>query len=172
MSFLLLAVCYSINKSNECRLNHVRIPIGYWAFDISGGEPYVQGQLPYLKKAIEWAESYKLKVIVDLHGKQLSTSSTSPFQCIFNMCTQARLEVKMGRCFCMAYRDGLSRFTKKKIASIILVKDYPFRMYSFNSRLGSYDTSYLIGNGKPKTPMSNEQTQLLKNLQRTTKTTR
>ena len=90
MSFLLLAVCYSINKLNECRLNHVRIPIGYWAFDVSGGEPYVQGQLPYLKKAIEWAESYKLKVIVDLHGKQLSTSSTSPFQCIFNVCVHRR----------------------------------------------------------------------------------
>lgn len=23
-------------------LNHVRIPIGYWAFDISAGEPYIK----------------------------------------------------------------------------------------------------------------------------------
>ncbi|KAF9479442.1 glycoside hydrolase family 5 protein [Pholiota conissans] len=49
-------------------LNHVRIPIGYWAFDISTGEPYVQGQLPYLNKAVDWAAKYNLKVIVDLHG--------------------------------------------------------------------------------------------------------
>jgi len=49
-------------------LNHVRIPIGYWAFDVSGGEPYIQGQLPYLTKAIGWAETHGLKVIVDLHG--------------------------------------------------------------------------------------------------------
>ncbi|KAH0591089.1 Glucan 1,3-beta-glucosidase [Termitomyces sp. J132] len=49
-------------------LNHVRLPIGYWAFDVSGGEPYVQGQLPYLDKAVSWAQKYGIKVIVDLHG--------------------------------------------------------------------------------------------------------
>ncbi|KAG8784759.1 exo-1,3-beta-glucanase [Ceratobasidium sp. 428] len=49
-------------------LNHVRIPIGYWAFDISGGEPYHQGQYPYLLKAIQWAQKYGIKVLVDLHG--------------------------------------------------------------------------------------------------------
>jgi len=52
------------------RLNHVRIPIGYWAFEVSGGEPYITGQLPYLEKAINWARKYNLKVIVDLHGMQ------------------------------------------------------------------------------------------------------
>ncbi|KAF8921954.1 glycoside hydrolase superfamily [Mucidula mucida] len=49
-------------------LNHVRIPIGYWAFEVSDGEPFIQGQLPYLEKALGWAASYGLKVIVDLHG--------------------------------------------------------------------------------------------------------
>ncbi|KAF9015697.1 exo-1,3-beta-glucanase [Cyathus striatus] len=49
-------------------LNHVRLPIGYWAFDVSAGEPYVQGQLPYLQKAVTWAASHGLKLIVDLHG--------------------------------------------------------------------------------------------------------
>ena len=32
------------------------------------GEPYIQGQLPYLDKAVDWACRYGLKVIVDLHG--------------------------------------------------------------------------------------------------------
>jgi len=32
------------------------------------GEPFVQGQLPYLDKAISWASTYGLKVIIDLHG--------------------------------------------------------------------------------------------------------
>ena len=63
-----------LDEFNESRLNHVRIPIGYWAFNISAGDPYVQGQLPYLKKAINWAQDYGLKVVVDLHGKQLPTS--------------------------------------------------------------------------------------------------
>ncbi|THU98603.1 glycoside hydrolase family 5 protein [Dendrothele bispora CBS 962.96] len=49
-------------------LNHVRLPIGYWAFDVSEGEPFIQGQVPYLKKAVQWARNQGLKVIVDLHG--------------------------------------------------------------------------------------------------------
>ncbi|KAF8215876.1 exo-beta-1,3-glucanase [Mycena galopus ATCC 62051] len=49
-------------------INHVRVPIGYWAWDISGGEPYIQGQLAYLSKAVTWAGNHGLKVIVDLHG--------------------------------------------------------------------------------------------------------
>ncbi|EJD39940.1 glycoside hydrolase family 5 protein [Auricularia subglabra TFB-10046 SS5] len=49
-------------------LNHVRLPIGYWAWDVSGGEPFVQGQLPFLAKAITWAQNQGLKIILDLHG--------------------------------------------------------------------------------------------------------
>ncbi|KAK2813237.1 hypothetical protein FQN50_000915, partial [Emmonsiellopsis sp. PD_5] len=49
-------------------LNHVRIPIGYWAVAPLEGEPYVQGQLEYLDKAIGWAREAGLKVIIDLHG--------------------------------------------------------------------------------------------------------
>ena len=80
MKQLLLLGEFSITNSvlldelNEYRLNHVRVPIGYWAFDVSGGEPYIQGQLPYLEKAIGWAQTYGLKVIVDLHGMQPHTS--------------------------------------------------------------------------------------------------
>lgn len=55
-------------------LNHVRLPIGYWAFDVSAGEPYIQGQLPYLSKAVTWAQNHGLKVIVDLHGKSTAYS--------------------------------------------------------------------------------------------------
>lgn len=49
-------------------LNHVRLPIGYWAWDVSRGEPYHQGQLSYLTSAIDWARQVGLKVIIDLHG--------------------------------------------------------------------------------------------------------
>ncbi|KAI0036398.1 exo-1-3-beta-glucanase [Vararia minispora EC-137] len=53
-------------------LNHVRIPIGYWAWDVSQGEPYIQGQLPYLRQAVGWASNHGLKVIIDLHGAPAS----------------------------------------------------------------------------------------------------
>ena len=49
-------------------MNHVRIPIGYWALTPMAGDPYVQGQLDVLDKAIGWASSAGLKVMLDLHG--------------------------------------------------------------------------------------------------------
>ncbi len=50
------------------RLNHVRIPIGYWAFNLYPGDEFLQGQLPYLLKAVDWAEKYGLKIIIVLYG--------------------------------------------------------------------------------------------------------
>lgn len=49
-------------------LNHVRIPVGYWAFNPLPGDPFVQGQLTYLDQAIVWARNHGLKVMLDLHG--------------------------------------------------------------------------------------------------------
>ncbi|KAJ2849931.1 hypothetical protein IWW36_002280 [Coemansia brasiliensis] len=49
-------------------LNHIRIPIGYWAFTIRDNEPYVQGQIPYLEKVIQWIGKYNLNAVIDLHG--------------------------------------------------------------------------------------------------------
>lgn len=49
-------------------LNHVRIPIGYWALDKGSSKYYKGSQYSYLKKAVGWARNHGLKVIVDLHG--------------------------------------------------------------------------------------------------------
>lgn len=46
----------------------MRLPIGYWAWDVGSGEPFIQGQLPYLRKAVGWAANHGLKLIIDLHG--------------------------------------------------------------------------------------------------------
>lgn len=43
-------------------LNFVRIPIGYWAITPLQGDPYSQGAYEYLGKALDWAQSAKLKV--------------------------------------------------------------------------------------------------------------
>lgn len=48
--------------------NMVRIPIGYWAFDMLDDDPYVLGAQDYLDKGIEWAHNNDLKVWIDLHG--------------------------------------------------------------------------------------------------------
>jgi len=56
-------------RFSDYSLNTVRIPIGYWAWtDPEEWEPYVQGQLPYLEKALVWASNYGLDVMMDLHG--------------------------------------------------------------------------------------------------------
>ncbi|ODQ79329.1 glycoside hydrolase family 5 protein [Babjeviella inositovora NRRL Y-12698] len=49
-------------------LNVVRIPIGYWAFQLLDNDPYVQGQEAYLDQALGWATAAGLKVWIDLHG--------------------------------------------------------------------------------------------------------
>jgi glucan 1,3-beta-glucosidase len=52
--------------------NHVRIPVGYWAFQKYPGDPYIQGAADYLDQAIGWARQTGLKVWIDLHGAPLS----------------------------------------------------------------------------------------------------
>jgi hypothetical protein len=37
---------------------------GYWAWDVSGGEPYIQGAKDYLYRAIDWARAAGIKIIV------------------------------------------------------------------------------------------------------------
>ncbi|KAG6865771.1 hypothetical protein C0991_011968 [Blastosporella zonata] len=74
-------------------LNHVRLPIGYWAFDVSGGEPFIQGQLPYLAKAVNWGSKYGIKVIIDLHGTFVVESTLIS---LLNLDLQGSPGAKMG----------------------------------------------------------------------------
>lgn len=48
-------------------INTIRIPVGYYAFLLRPTDPYVDGQLPYLNRAIKWAGKYGMQVIIDLH---------------------------------------------------------------------------------------------------------
>ncbi|KAJ1656083.1 hypothetical protein IWQ61_004279 [Dispira simplex] len=57
-----------IQKLASYGLNHIRIPIGYWAFDVKEGEPWVKGAFRYAIKAVDWASKYGLKVVIDVHG--------------------------------------------------------------------------------------------------------
>jgi len=42
--------------------------MGYWAWDVQGNEPFIQGAAEYLDKAIGWARNTGIKVLIDLHG--------------------------------------------------------------------------------------------------------
>ncbi|KAG8529045.1 uncharacterized protein KY384_005679 [Bacidia gigantensis] len=53
---------------SDAGFNQVRIGVGYWSFQKLEGDPYITGAAEYLKKAVQWAAKYSLKVIIDLHG--------------------------------------------------------------------------------------------------------
>lgn len=61
-------------------MNHVRIPLGYWAAAPLDGDPYVQGQLPVLDNAVNWARAAGIKIVIDLHGGTYLRKSTFPSQ--------------------------------------------------------------------------------------------
>ncbi|KAJ1957462.1 hypothetical protein EC988_000820 [Linderina pennispora] len=52
----------------DAGINWIRIPIGYWAFNLTSEEPYVDGQIPYIERILGWAREIGLKVELDLHG--------------------------------------------------------------------------------------------------------
>ncbi|MCJ1400043.1 exo-1,3-beta-glucanase [Xylographa trunciseda] len=62
------ATLADFQKIAAAGFNTVRIPVGYWAFMLVPGEPYIQGAEKYLDQAIGWARQTNLKVWIDLHG--------------------------------------------------------------------------------------------------------
>jgi len=62
-----------LQQLSKAGITHLRIPIGYWIVCTQQelqqyGEPYITGSWPYLTRAIAWAKTYNLKVLIDLHG--------------------------------------------------------------------------------------------------------
>ncbi|KAJ3561701.1 hypothetical protein NP233_g10033 [Leucocoprinus birnbaumii] len=50
-------------------LNYVRIPIGYWAIETRGDEPFLaHTSWQYFLKAIQWARKYGIRINLDLHA--------------------------------------------------------------------------------------------------------
>ncbi|KAF9379561.1 hypothetical protein CPC16_010695 [Podila verticillata] len=57
-------------RLRDLGLNHVRIPLGFWALgELKDDEPYVPDlSLDYLLQGLKWAARYGLRVMVELHG--------------------------------------------------------------------------------------------------------
>jgi len=50
-------------------LNWVRIPLGFWAIEAIGDEPFLVGtSWKYFLKAIEWGRKYGIRIMLDLHA--------------------------------------------------------------------------------------------------------
>eukprot|EP00562_Extubocellulus_spinifer_P032547 CAMPEP_0178730436 /NCGR_PEP_ID=MMETSP0699-20121125/29516_1 /TAXON_ID=265572 /ORGANISM="Extubocellulus spinifer, Strain CCMP396" /LENGTH=569 /DNA_ID=CAMNT_0020382457 /DNA_START=305 /DNA_END=2014 /DNA_ORIENTATION=+ len=58
----------TIAKIASAGLTHVKIPIGHWILgDIRDGEPWVDGEWKYFRRAVSWCRKYGLQVIADIH---------------------------------------------------------------------------------------------------------
>lgn len=55
---------------SNVKANHVRIPVGYWAFiGTDAGEPYVtNGQRAQIERILGYCHKYNIYAIIDLHG--------------------------------------------------------------------------------------------------------
>ncbi|KAF9357614.1 hypothetical protein BGX26_003405 [Mortierella sp. AD094] len=60
----------TFKRIRDLGLNHVRIPIGFWALgDMEPDEPYVPDlALDYLLLGLKWAAQYGIRVMVELHA--------------------------------------------------------------------------------------------------------
>ncbi|KAK3816410.1 MAG: glycoside hydrolase superfamily [Benniella sp.] len=60
----------TFKRIRDLGLNHIRIPIGFWALgNLEPDEPYVpELSLDYLLQGLKWAAKYGLRVMVELHA--------------------------------------------------------------------------------------------------------
>jgi len=59
-------------------LNFARLPIGYWSVIGGHGAPYINGAYDYVGKAVGWAQSHGIKLMLDLHGGSSLRGPCSP----------------------------------------------------------------------------------------------
>ncbi|KAF8931366.1 hypothetical protein BGZ58_007673 [Dissophora ornata] len=60
----------TFKQIRDLGLNHVRIPVGFWALgNLESDEPYVPDlSLDYLLQGLKWAAKYGIRVMVELHA--------------------------------------------------------------------------------------------------------
>ncbi|KAG0051958.1 hypothetical protein BGZ89_003355 [Linnemannia elongata] len=60
----------TFKRIRDLGLNHVRIPVGFWALGgLTEDEPYVPDlSLDYLLQGLKWAAQYGLRAMVEIHG--------------------------------------------------------------------------------------------------------
>jgi aryl-phospho-beta-D-glucosidase BglC (GH1 family) len=74
----------------KLHLMALRIPVGYWSVPLTSSDtnfstsfaPYIPGAWPYLLRALDWATTYSLHVVVDLHG---APGKVFLYRAMFNM---------------------------------------------------------------------------------------
>ena len=73
-----------IESAHQAGINHLRIPVGYWAFlDNTENEPYLfkSGQLQFLEDCLGWAYKRGMYAIIDLVRSSSEAGCSFPGVC-------------------------------------------------------------------------------------------
>jgi glucan 1,3-beta-glucosidase len=66
-------------RARACGINAIRLPIGYWiVLEPREGDPYVGPAIEFVDRAVDWAESCGLQIVLDLHGCPGGESGEAP----------------------------------------------------------------------------------------------
>ncbi|KAG0746666.1 hypothetical protein G6F57_003173 [Rhizopus arrhizus] len=110
-------------KLASVKANHVRIPVGYWAFiKPDSGEPYVSsGQKAQIERILGYCNTYGLYAIIDLHGLPGSQNGEAHSGHIGPINFYSSYNIQRGLKTVQAVVDwmnGLDHTLKSRIASI------------------------------------------------------
>ncbi|RCH90136.1 hypothetical protein CU097_009497 [Rhizopus azygosporus] len=110
-------------KLASVKANHVRIPVGYWAFiKPDAGEPYVStGQKAQIERILGYCNTYGLYAIIDLHGLPGSQNGEAHSGHIGSIDFYSSYNIQRGLKTVQAVVDwmnGLNPTLKSRIASI------------------------------------------------------
>ncbi|KAL4211342.1 hypothetical protein CU097_010868 [Rhizopus azygosporus] len=110
-------------KLASVKANHVRIPVGYWAFiEPDAGEPYVStGQKAQIERILGYCNTYGIYAIIDLHGLPGSQNGEAHSGHIGSIDFYSSYNIQRGLKTVQAVVDwmnGLDPTLKSRIASI------------------------------------------------------
>lgn len=110
-------------KLASVKANHIRIPVGYWAFiKPDAGEPYVStGQKAQIERILGYCNTYGLYAIIDLHGLPGSQNGEAHSGHIGSIDFYSSYNIQRGLKTVQAVVDwmnGLNPTLKSRIASI------------------------------------------------------
>lgn len=142
------------------KVNHVRIPVGYWAFiKPDAGEPYVTtGQKAQLERILGYCNTYGIHAVIDLHGLPGSQNGEMHSGHIgsINFYTDYNIQRSLKTVQAVVdWMNGLDATLKRRIASIEVVNEpHTSGTAQLNVLKNYYQKAYEIITASPyKVPM-------------------
>lgn len=140
-------------------VNHVRIPVGYWAFiGTDSGEPYVtNGQKAQIERILGYCNKYNMYAIIDLHGLPGSQNGDdhSGHRGSINFYTDYNIQRGLNTVQAVVnWMNGLSTSLKSRISAIQAANEPKVSGDRLNTLKRFYSQAYdIISASSFKVPM-------------------